>query len=104
MGLGNITLIEEIRSKLKLKLSNEILTPQRKKAKELVPDQEDKDTRKKCYLIFALFTTISNSLETWLVDNSASKHMTGYRSALADLKGKRSFVKVELGDDTTYEI
>lgn len=78
--------------------------PQREKAKEFALDQEEKNIRKEYYLIFALFRTISNGSETWLVDSGASKHMTGYISALPYLKGKNSPMKVELGDDATYDI
>ena len=60
--------------------------------------------RKEYYLISALSGSISCSSETWLVDNGASMHMTGYRSALRDLTEKKSFVHVELGDDATYAI
>ena len=56
--------------------------PQRKKARE---SNHDQDTRKEYYLISALFGTITNSVETWLVDSVTSRHMTGYRSALTDL-------------------
>ena len=66
--------------------------------------QEDKETRKEYYLISTLSGTISNSLETWLVDNGASKHMNGYINSLVELKGKKSSMKVELGDDATYNI
>jgi len=75
--------------------------PQRKKARESTRDQ---DTWKEYYLISILFGTITNSVETWLVDSDASKHMMGYQNALTYLIEKKSSVHVELGDDATYVI
>lgn len=78
--------------------------PQKKKSRESNLDQVAKVIRKEYYLISALSSTITKSVETWLVDSSASRHMTGYRSTLTDLTEKKSFVHVELGDDATYAI
>jgi hypothetical protein len=55
-------------------------------------------------LISALSESITSSTEIWLVDSGASRHMTGYRSALSNLKEKKFLVQVELGDDAIYEI
>ena len=38
------------------------------------------------------------------MDSGASRHMTGYRSALTNLTEKKSSIEVELGDDATYSI
>lgn len=75
--------------------------PQRKKTRGSSSDQE---TRKEYYLVLALSGSITTSAETWLVDSGASKHMTGYRSALADLKEKKFSMQVELGDDAAFYI
>jgi hypothetical protein len=60
------------------------------------------DFKKEYYFISALSGSISKSSEIWLVDNGASRHMTGYRSALTDLSERVSSQTVELGDDYTY--
>lgn len=78
--------------------------PQRKKTKESDLDQVTKDIRKEYYLISVLFGSITCSGETSLVDSDASRHMTGYQSALTNLTEKKSSVHVELGDDATYAI
>jgi hypothetical protein len=38
------------------------------------------------------------------MDNGASKHMTGFKQNLANYWDKKFNVKVELGDDGTYDI
>ena len=55
-------------------------------------------------MILALFGAITSSVDIRLVDSGASRHMTGYKSALTNLKEKKFFVEVELGDNATYEI
>ena len=39
-----------------------------------------------------------------MVDSGASRHMTGYRSALTNLTEQKSSVEVKMGDETTYSI
>jgi hypothetical protein len=68
------------------------------KRKKKSPSNE-KENRKEYYLVFALSNLVFTRPKTWLVDNGASKHMTGYKEILSDFK-KKSFVEqVELGDD-----
>jgi hypothetical protein len=43
-------------------------------------------------------------MKTWLVDNCASKHMTGYKEILLDFETKYFTDHVELGDDKCYKI
>ena len=38
------------------------------------------------------------------MDSGASRHMTGYRSALTDLTEQKSSIEVKTGDETTYLI
>jgi hypothetical protein len=38
------------------------------------------------------------------MDNTASKHMTGFKQNIANYQDKKFNVKVELGDDVTYDI
>jgi hypothetical protein len=56
------------------------------------------------YFISALSGTITKSKEIWLIDSGASKHMTGFKQNLANYRDKKFKVKVELGDDGTYDI
>jgi hypothetical protein len=55
-------------------------------------------------LISSLTGTITNGSDTWLADNDASKHMTGYKDSLLDLVQKDSPHKVKLADDYQYPI
>jgi hypothetical protein len=55
-------------------------------------------------LVFALSSTVITGLRTWLVDNGASKHMTGYKEILSNFKKKSFAEQVELGDDKCYKI
>ena len=75
--------------------------PQGKRLKESNVAEQKK---KQIILISALIGSISNIKETWLVDSGASRHMTGYRSALTYLTEQKSSVEVEMGDETTYSI
>jgi hypothetical protein len=52
----------------------------------------EKENRKEYYLFFALSSSVSTGPKTWLVDNGASKHMTGYKDILSDFETK-SFVE-----------
>jgi len=38
------------------------------------------------------------------MENTASKHMTGFKQNIANYQDKKFNVKVELGDDVTYDI
>jgi len=75
--------------------------PQRKQTKAATKDQ---DERREYYLVSTLSGSISNSLDSWLIDSGASKHIIGFKQALLDYKDKKFNVKVELGDDGTYAI
>jgi hypothetical protein len=50
-------------------------------------------------LISALTGTITHGSDTWLIDNGASKHMTGYKDSFLELVHKDSPHKVKLDDD-----
>lgn len=75
--------------------------PQQKKTKVASKDQEQ---RRECYLVSALSGSISNRAETWLIDSGAFRHMRGFKKAITNYKDKKFDVKVELGDDGTYDI
>ena len=52
------------------------------------------------YLFISTLTgMITHGNDTWLVDNVASKHMTGYKDYFSTLVEKESHQKVKLGDD-----
>ena len=54
--------------------------------------------------ISALTSTITQGSDIWLVDNGASKHITGFRSSLTKLTEKNSSLQVELGDDSRHAV
>jgi len=51
-------------------------------------------------LISALSGSVSPGEDTWLIDNGASKHMTGQRDILSSLTENNFPQKVTLGDDS----
>jgi hypothetical protein len=63
-----------------------------------------RENRKEYYLVSALSSSVFTGLKTWLVDRSASKHVTGYKEILSDFKTKSFAEQVELGDDKCYKI
>ena len=62
------------------------------------------DSNDKYVLISSLTGMVTYGNDTWLVDSSASKHMTGYKYYLTNLVEKESHQKVKLGDDYQYPI
>ena len=55
-------------------------------------------------LFSALVGSITPREDTWLIDSGASKHMTGKKTTLSNIKEKKSSQKVSLGDDYQYPI
>ena len=55
-------------------------------------------------MVSSLSSLVFTRLKTWLVDNGASKHITGYKEILSDFKTKSFAEQVELGDDKCYKI
>ena len=70
--------------------------PPRKRVK-----QESED---EYVLIFALTGTVTHGSKDWLIDNGASKHMTGFKESFEKLSKHNSPHKVKLGDDYQYPI
>jgi hypothetical protein len=57
------------------------------------------------YVLFsALSVSITPGEDTWLIDNGASKHMTGQRDILSSLTKKDFPQKISLGEDYQYPI
>jgi len=56
------------------------------------------------YLVLALTGSLKNNAKSWLVDSGASRHMTGNKNFLENLKELKVTSKVELGDDSNHEI
>jgi len=54
------------------------------KKKKISGSSNDQERRGEYYLVSTLCCSIANSVESWLVDNGASRHMTGFRGALID--------------------
>ena len=48
--------------------------------------------------------TITHGSNDWLIDNGASKHMTGFKESFMKLSEHESPHKVKLGDDYQYPI
>ena len=63
---------------------------------------EENETRREYYLFLSISGSITRNVETWLVENVASKHMTGYKCAITNMNAKNFTCKVELGDNATY--
>jgi hypothetical protein len=66
--------------------------------------KEHKPKDKKFVFVSALTRTITQGSDTWLIDSSASKHMTGFRNSLSKLTKKDSSFQVVLGDDSKHAI
>ena len=66
--------------------------------------REDDSSDDDYVLISSLTGTINPRNDTWLVDSSASKHMTRYKGSLSNLIHKDSPHNVKLGDDYQYPI
>jgi hypothetical protein len=55
-------------------------------------------------LVYALSSLFFTGPKTWLVDNGASKHMTGFKDILSYLETKYFAEQFELGNDKCYKI
>ena len=73
--------------------------PQRRKTRAATREE-----RKECFLVSALSGSITNAEHIWLIDSGASRHMTGFKDSITNVKKKRFHTKVELGDNGTYAI
>jgi hypothetical protein len=73
------------------------------KRNQKIPSNE-KENRKEYYLVSSLSSSVFTGPKTWLVDNGASKHMTGYKEILSYFETKSFVEHVELGDEKCYKI
>jgi hypothetical protein len=64
----------------------------------------EKENRKEYYLVSTLSSIVFTGPKTWLVNNIASKHMTGYKDILSYFETKYFVEHVALGDDKCYKI
>ena len=55
-------------------------------------------------MISALTGNITHGSNAWIIDNGASKHMTGFKESIVKLSEHESPHKVKLGDDYQYPI
>ena len=55
-------------------------------------------------MVYSLSSSVSTGPKTSLVDNGASKHMTGYKEILSDFETKYFAEQVKLGDEKCYKI
>ena len=75
--------------------------PPRKRVKQ---ESEDSSSDEEYVLIFALMRTVTHGSKDWVIDNGASKHMTGFKESFEKLSEHNSPHKVKLGDDYQYPI
>jgi len=55
--------------------------------------------------VSTLTGTITQGSDVWLIDNGASKHMTGCKNSLSEvIEKKNSSLQVELGDDSKHAV
>ena len=63
-----------------------------------------REEKKECFLVSALSGTITDAEHIWLIDSGASRHRTGFKDSISNVRKKRFHTKVELGDNGTYAI
>jgi hypothetical protein len=69
------------------------------------PPRRDEEVKDEAFFfISALSGTIPINSDIWLINNGASRHMTGYREHLIDLVEKESCLHVVLGDNARYTV
>jgi hypothetical protein len=56
------------------------------------------------FFISTLLGTVPTDSDIWVIDEGASRHMTGYREHLTDLVEKESRLHVVLGDNARYTV
>jgi hypothetical protein len=87
--------------------------PTRKKGRQFAsttdvdpePPQRDEDIKDEAFFfISTLLGTVPTNSDILLIDNGASKHMTGYRDHLTNLVEKESSLHVVLGDNARYTV
>jgi hypothetical protein len=66
--------------------------------------EEHKSKDEEFVFVSTLTGTITQGSDTWLIDSSASKHMTGFKNSLSNLTKKISSLQVELGDDSKHAV
>ena len=65
---------------------------------------KEKETRREYYLVSVLSGSLITREDTWLIDNGASNHMSGYKGTISNLKEKQFVCMVEFRDNSTYSI
>ena len=56
------------------------------------------------YLVYSLSISLIIGEYTWMIDGGASKHISGYKGAILNIKEKQFACMVELGGNSTYSI
>ena len=67
--------------------------------KRIKQESDDSSSDEEYVLISALMGTISHGSNDWIIDNGASKHMTGFKESFVKLSEHESPHKVKLEDD-----
>jgi hypothetical protein len=89
------------RGKFHVSITTEEVEPQIRRTRET---NKEKEQCRQCYIVSTLSNIVTNLEDVWLVENDASKHMTGFKNNIVNYMDKNFNVKVELGDDGTYDI
>ena len=69
-----------------------------------VKQESDSSSDEEYVLISILTGTVSHGSNYWLIDNGASKHMTGFEDSFVKLSEHESPHKMKLGDDYQFPI
>ena len=67
-------------------------------------DSDDSSSDEEYVLIYALMGTITHGSNDWIIDNGASKHMTGFKESFVKLSEHELPHKVKHGDHYQYPI
>ena len=74
--------------------------PSKKRIKQ---DSDDYSCDEEYVLISDLTRNITHGINDWIIDNRASKHMTGFKESFLKLSEHESPHKVKLRDDYQYQ-
>lgn len=83
------------------------------KEEEGIPQKKSRDPRyesnainKSEYILISSLTSSSppDSWDSWLVDNGATHHFSGYKEVLSNLVQRETKLKIILGDNSTHPV
>lgn len=74
------------------------------KVEDSSPERESSNNSEGFLFIFALSNNFPTSSDTWLIDNGASCHITGFKEHLLNLKENDSHLQGIIGDDASCSV